>query len=295
MRPLKLIAMLSAALVQAASIGAADAGAQANVSARLLASTSAVVPGREFLLGVHLTIEKGWHVYWKNPGEAGLPTQVQWQLPEGFKAGPLRWPVPIRFTMPGDITSFGYQGTVLLTAEVATPKDLKEGEKADLAAKVSWLACKDRCVLGEADLRLTLPVAKEAEPVDASLFRRWSERVPQPSAMLSHKVNVAVVGAASNQGGATYTVLLQWKEPVCSVEWFPDPGPAVELKVLLDGVNRNALYSLIGFSASVLKGHKLNRDTMELVFAYVHDNGRRHGLRVDVPLAARKEATPATH
>src|ERR1700722_15895266 len=80
-----------------------------HVRAELLANTSGVQAGKPFWLGVRLTIDPGWHVYWKNPGDAGLPTRVTFTLPNGFSAGPLRFPTPHRFDQPGNIVAFGYE------------------------------------------------------------------------------------------------------------------------------------------------------------------------------------------
>src|SRR5438067_6037154 len=78
------------------------------VTATLLADVDSVKAGKPFTLGVLLKIKPGWHVYWKNPGDSGLPTRVTWKLPEGFTADELRFPIPTRFDQPGDIIGYGY-------------------------------------------------------------------------------------------------------------------------------------------------------------------------------------------
>ena len=64
------------------------------VKASLLADTSAIVPGQAFQVGVLLEMAPGWHTYWQYSGDAGLPTSIDWELPPGFTAGPIQWPVP---------------------------------------------------------------------------------------------------------------------------------------------------------------------------------------------------------
>jgi len=78
------------------------------VTATLLADVDSVKAGKTFNLGVLLKIKPGWHVYWKNPGDSGMATKVNWKLPQGFEAGELRFPVPTRFVQPGDVITFGY-------------------------------------------------------------------------------------------------------------------------------------------------------------------------------------------
>ena len=71
-----------------------------HVQASLVADTTGVSVGKPFTVGVLLKIDPGWHIYWKNPGDAGLPTKVKWTLPDGFTAGELRYPTPHEFTLP---------------------------------------------------------------------------------------------------------------------------------------------------------------------------------------------------
>jgi len=287
--PMSIAALWVAAILAASGCGL-GAEEKPAVTACLLADVSAVVPGQSFLIGVHLTMVEGWHVYWKNPGEAGLATEVAWQLPEGFTAGPLLWPVPIRFTMPGSITSFGYADEVMLLAQVTAPTGLKAGDAVEFAAKVSWLGCKDRCVPGEATVRLTLPVADEREAANGGIFHTWRDRLPRAPGDREYRVKVSVEPSDSEQAGATYRVTLLWPGPVTDVEWFPDPGPAVELADVKTSVQENR--ATITFTASVLKGLRLERHTMESVVAYTDTGGRRRGVLLAVPIATQKEPEP---
>jgi thiol:disulfide interchange protein DsbD len=101
-------------------------------------------------------MEKGWHTYWRNPGDSGLPTRVRWELPEGFAAAEIRWPYPIRFTT-GPLVSYGYEHEVLLPVEIRVPPSLASAE-VRVAGRVDWLECREACVPGRADVSLLLPV-----------------------------------------------------------------------------------------------------------------------------------------
>ncbi len=127
------------------------------VKADLIADTSAITPGKPFTVGVRLVMAPDWHTYWKYSGDFGLPTEIDWQLPPGFKAGPIQWPVPERQVTGGDIVTFGYEHEVLLMAEITPPADLANAP-VTLKAKASWLVCKESCVPGDAEVQLTLPV-----------------------------------------------------------------------------------------------------------------------------------------
>ena len=123
-------------------------------------------------------MRRGWHIYWKRPGDAGLGTAVELKVPKGFAAGPIRWPRPVTFKQPGDITGYGYKGEVLLVAKVTAPKNLKPGTAVPIGAEVSWLACKDKCVPGEKKVSVTLAAAANPRPANERLFAAWLGKLP---------------------------------------------------------------------------------------------------------------------
>jgi thiol:disulfide interchange protein DsbD len=151
--------------------------ARRHVVASIVAEREAIRPGRPLLVGVWLRMEPGWHTYWRNPGDSGLPTRVRWQLPEGFTAGDIQWPYPSRFST-GPLVSYGYEREVLLPVELRVPASLAARE-VRLAAHVDWLECQEICLPGKADLGLVLPVRAGAAPsAEAALFAEVRERLP---------------------------------------------------------------------------------------------------------------------
>jgi thiol:disulfide interchange protein DsbD len=147
---------------------------QTLVRAQLMADTSAIIPGKSFEVGLLLDMAEGWHTYWENAGDAGLPTRIEWTLPEGFVAGSIQWPVPKRIIEPGDIHAFGYKGQVLLVTTI-TPPATFTGPEARIAAKASWLVCKEICIPGSAELELPLDVRPEATPANEELFNKFRQ------------------------------------------------------------------------------------------------------------------------
>ena len=127
------------------------------VKAAVLADTTAVVVGQEFRAGVFLSIEPGWHVYYKDPGQLGKPTLVSWTLPAGFRPAALNWPRPTRF-QDGGYTSYGYEGSAFLWTTVTVPSAINPGEQVAIVADVQFLVCKDVCMPGSTTAQLTLPV-----------------------------------------------------------------------------------------------------------------------------------------
>lgn len=156
---------------------AASLRGSSSVKAELLADSAAVQPGRPFKLGVRFTLQPGWHIYWRTPGDVGQETRIEWGLPAGFKAGELQWPTPERIEQDG-LISYAYENSVLLMATVTPPAGDAGKGPFNFTAKVRWIACQESCVPGKADLALTLPAGTAAPGAAAGEFERAAALVP---------------------------------------------------------------------------------------------------------------------
>ncbi len=127
-----------------------------HLTAELVSLGPAIAPGGQQVVGLVLTLEEHWHVYWVNPGDAGEPPKIAWTLPAGFATGPMQFPIPDRLPL-GPLMDFGYEDEVAFPVMLSAPPDAKTGS-AHLDAQVSWLVCGDVCVPGKAHLGLDLNV-----------------------------------------------------------------------------------------------------------------------------------------
>lgn len=174
---------LAGVLVWLASAALAQPVRTDNAEAELVAAVDAVVPGQTLQVALRIKHDEGWHTYWQVPGDSGLPTRIAWKLPPGFRAGPIEWPLPKRLPV-GPLMNFGYEGEVLLLSTLTPPASLRVGESVELSARAEWLICKDVCIPGGADVRLTLPVRDAAQPSRrAAQFAAARALVPQPLAL----------------------------------------------------------------------------------------------------------------
>lgn len=123
----------------------------------LLSSRASLASSGRALLALRFRMEKGWHIYWQNPGDSGEPPKIQWQLPAGFRVGAVEWPAPEKLTAPS-IVDYGYENDVLLFAPLSVPAGVRDGERVTIAANVNWLVCREMCIPGKARVSLTLPV-----------------------------------------------------------------------------------------------------------------------------------------
>ena len=148
------------------------------VQASLVADSSAIVPGKPFTVGLLLRMVPNWHTYWKFPGDAGIPTEMKWNLSPGWKVGEIQWPIPLILKEPGDILIYGYHDEVLLLQEIIPPASLTEST-VKLSGDANWLVCEKICIPGSAKLQIELPVAAQNAPANDELFARYRRALPQ--------------------------------------------------------------------------------------------------------------------
>ncbi len=190
---LPFAAACAALLALSQSVCGAPTVKTEHVEARLVSETASAQPGKPVLVALDLRMADQWHTYWKNPGDSGLPTRIQWVLPEGWKAGEIQWPYP-QLLPVGPLMNYGYEDEVMLLVEL-TPPAHAPSASADIKAKAKWLVCKDICVPEEGELDLALPVSSATpgpDPRWQANFERARNMLPAPAN--GWKLEAAIAG-----------------------------------------------------------------------------------------------------
>ena len=223
MKTLSLLGTL--VLLLAGPAHAIDAsGSSENVKVRLVSEVVSIQAGKPFTVALQMSMAPSWHTYWKNPGDSGMPTKIVWTLPDGFKAGDLQWPIPARAVDAG-LALYGYERSATFLTEITPGPDLPKG-RFTVAAKVSWLECRDICIPGKASLEVSLPaanpLAKPAlDPASKGLFAEARASMPRTSAAL--KASHAVEGGR---------LILRVEGPALKIgrplEFFPETPGLIE-------------------------------------------------------------------
>ncbi len=193
----------------------AQVGMGEGVHAQLV--TDALLPlvaGQNFSATVVLDLQPGWHTYWQYSGDSGIPTKVEWHLPEGWTVGPLEFSIPEQYKEPGNMIIYGYENQSLLRATITSPLGLPKGKVYDLKATVSWLACKELCVPGSVEIHCAVlgptdgPVSWPSASVPKGV---WPEKgsLPFSIAILGKKKTRMVSFVGKSDAG---------------YELFPDPA-----------------------------------------------------------------------
>nr|WP_315236646.1 thioredoxin family protein [uncultured Albidiferax sp.] len=242
------------------------------VRAELLAhAPQGVVPGQPVWVGLQITHQPEWHTYWKNSGDSGLPTVLQWTLPAGVTAGDIAWPLPRKIPI-GNLANYGYEGTVLLPVPLSISPDFKPSLLAsELEVKLHavWLVCRKECIPEEGDFTLKVPV-KSTTALNGAAFDASLAAQPQP---LAARSKIEVKGAELQLTVADLPAALRGK----TLELFPETpeitAPAVDIRQSWTGPTWTATATLTAMRSQ-------SPAQMPLVLVAEHD-GQRRGYRTE--------------
>lgn len=279
---------IGAALLAVAVTAHAVPVKTAQVEAELIAEKTALVPGQPTTVALRLKIADGWHTYWRNPGDTGLPTTLAWTLPAGIAASAIEWPTP-RALPIGPLVNYGYKSEVLHLVTLTTAADLAVGPEVKLAAKADWLVCRETCFPESAELTLTLPVANvsEPDPSHGQAIGAARSALPQPLAgwrAAAEGVGTKIVLSLTPPAGAA--------DPG-SLRFFPhDEGrvePSAPQAVMRDG---NQYLLMLPVASQLAPGFTRVVGVVTAGNGLTHAGGPQLAAIVDIPLNGNVIAGP---
>lgn len=259
----------------------AQAAGTKHVEARLISEVKWIQPGQPFWVALRLQMDDDWHTYWRNPGDAGLPTKIEWQLPDSFSAGQIQWPYPERFVDP-PLLSYGYSGEVLLPVKIQPPSSLATASSVELKAKANWLECKESCLPGSAELTLTLPVKNIPPQKDA----RWADAFAATRERLPVESTNWDITAAKHGGSLTLSLIppADFEGSLTSLAFCPDEEMILDHATQPEFTRENGRYRLT-MKLSSLRQHPITEISGVLIAEpgwQTPDSAR--ALRIDLPV-----------
>lgn len=265
-------------MIVLALLTVSSAVAGPHTQAMLTADAKSVQPGSHFTLGVRLMMEKGWHTYWKNPGDAGLATEIAWTLPAGVTVGPVQWPLPEKYVETGDIVTYGYAGETMLLTDCAASTSLRPGTTLTITADIHWLECAETCVPGNASVKIILPVREVSpEPNESLLFARYRAFLP-----LSGKQSMDVRPTASYRNGiAAIEAELPGGADTSSADFYPDA--LNDASIGRSARSQRGQASIVSIPVT-LSESKDSARVLDGVFVYRDAVGQKHGIHVSILL-----------
>ena len=262
----------------------AQAVARDHVTVELVSELDAIVPGGTWLMALRLVSEPGWHTYWKNPGDAGSATTLEWALPPAFRAGPILWPTPRRIAEP-PLAVYGYEGEVLLLVAVEAPPDLRSGQVVTLAAHADWVVCREICLRGDADLTRRVAVAADAPAIS----RRWGAPVRAEWASLPPLLHEWRVSADTAPGGYQLRIVppQHWSRPLGDVLFFAAAPGVIDHAAAQPLTRVDGEYRLALTASRYAATHPARLSGLLVAPAGWDASGAVRAVEVDVPIGRR--------
>jgi thiol:disulfide interchange protein DsbD len=247
------------------------------------ANVTSIQPGSEFTLGVLMVMDEGWHTYWKNPGEAGLPTTIRWTLPKGLSAGEMQWPLPHKYIEGGEVLTYGYAGENMLLIQMRTDAALPVGSTVRIKADLDWLECEHVCIPGSGSISISLPV-QEGQPQKShqELFDRYSSAVPK-ELEASKKLSLSSRTSERNVILSVTSMTQLVPDEYGPADFYPESLEGIEFgRTKISSIIDGASIALPLSAYEPVQGER----TLRGVLVYHPKEDVRTGSYVEIPLSA---------
>ena len=218
-------------LLFAMLFGAGCLSAQAaHTQTRLVLAAEVARPGETIFAGIHLHMDKGWHTYWRNSGGSGMPTTIDWKLPQGVSAGAIQWSVPEKLP-DKELTTYIYENDVVLLVPLTIAPDVHAG-LLQLEAAVGWLECQVQCIKGDANVRTSLEIGTATKPSkDTGLIAAWQKKLPKTG-----DTRAARAFWETGAKGDLRPLILEWNAAgaIAEADFFPDSDEKFEVQPIAE-------------------------------------------------------------
>ncbi|MGH9713098.1 MAG: protein-disulfide reductase DsbD domain-containing protein [Candidatus Acidiferrales bacterium] len=234
-------------------------------------------PGHKLWVGVLFRLKPGWHIYWQNPGDSGEPPKIQWKLPAGFNGGDILWPRPILLGK-GSVRDYGYEGDVLLMTPLETPPNLQASSPIVLAATLTYVACREICIPGKAEVTLSVPLYGQPNENPSP----WRELFQITRGQLPKPLPPDWKASAASEG-ENFVLTVECAGAVQRVIFFPlDPGVIENAAPQIMSVDDKTVRLMLK------KSEQLVKPLSNLRGVIVFD--KNHAYKIDAPVMTTTKA-----
>ena len=246
--------------------------------------------GKTVWVGLQLAHKPEWHTYWKNSGDSGLPTVLQWTLPAGVTAGDIAWPLPKKIPI-GNLANYGFEGTVLLPVPLTITKDFKPpvlGNDLEVKLKAAWLVCRRECIPEEGEFSLKIPV-KGSTGLNGDAFN--AAFAAQPKALMGSTGGILPESSVQIDGNAIkFTVqglplALRGK----TLDFFPETPEVIETAAQWTQSWTGSVWT----AQVPLSSQRSNSPSMMPVVLAAEVDGKREGYRAEIKVLGTWPAVAA--
>lgn len=254
------------------------------VTAKLISDTSKFNPGELIKLGILFDIDPGWHIYWKYPGETGLPTKVKFHAPDDLKVGGINWPLPKAFEKPAGGFDYGYEDSVLLWTDIQIPPDFSEGESVEYSAEASWISCKEICIPGKAALKYEVKTEGPELHQNEEIFEIWQKLLPIKVSEQQSPFEINVKTIRKDVHALKIELGIVSIGEYKKVEFYPDPGDSRRIANLETVKSEEDNTTNINFDLVTKTEHEISDKEMTGLLVYLNESGKRSAIEIEINL-----------
>lgn len=254
------------------------------VKAKLVSNIQSIKPGDSFKLGVLFEIDPGWHIYWKYPGETGLPTKVEFNLPNGYQAGELMWPIPSSYVKPDGGVDYGYENSVLLWTDIQVPSSINNEASAKIGIEVFWVSCKEICIPGSKNLVYDVKISKETKWTGEDLFSEWHNLLPLVLSNRENPFKIKVTRVKAENDTLDVELLVTYKEKTGEIKFYPNPVGSLIVKNLKSDKLENSETTKITFEITANDEPILSDKFLQGLIVYTDSKGSRSAVEMKIDL-----------
>jgi DsbC/DsbD-like thiol-disulfide interchange protein/cytochrome c biogenesis protein CcdA len=193
------------------------------VDGKLLVNPSLVIGtndfSKPFMVGVRFKIEKDWHLYWRNPGDAGIPPEVKWTLPSGFTISNFQFPTPHKLTDAG-VVAYAYDTELILLCTV-TPPNSGAPKSFTLKADLTWLTCRENCIPGSGSAELNTAKLSASDLAIGKAILSGAEQ-SLPASWTSQKLKLESASVTTVNGKPTVALKFSGEDANRLIDFFPE-------------------------------------------------------------------------
>ncbi len=252
------------------------------VRAKLVSNIDRVAPGESFNLGVLFDIDPGWHIYWKYPGETGLPTKLTLNMPDSYQTSGVMWPIPRAYKKTGGGVDFGYENSVLLWTNIQVSSDTQIDKSVDIETQVSWISCKDICIPGKAKLNFSPMLGERTSSSSEALFADWSDSLPISLTDRKNPFQIEVQKTNSSQGQVKVEIKLKSNPQSENIEYYPNPGDSLLVQNISSIKSEDLNLTEISFDVTAQDGVVLSENVLDGLIVYSDSEGKRSAVEMKI-------------
>ncbi len=252
------------------------------VRAKLVSNIDRVKPGESFNLGVLFEIDPGWHIYWKYPGETGLPTKLTLNMPDSYQTSGVMWPIPGAYKKTDGGVDFGYENSVLLWTNIQVPSDAQIDKSVDIETQVSWISCKEICIPGKAKLNFSPKLGERTSSSSEALFADWSDSLPISLTDRKNPFQIEVHKIDSAHGQVKVEIKLKSNPQSEKIEYYPNPGDSLLVQNISSIKSEDFNLTEISFDVTAQDGVVLSENVLDGLIVYSDAEGKRSAVEMKI-------------